>query len=1005
MATYARWTRTITDDAGNVRNAKVYVYKESDGQLATIYSDRSGATPLANPFTLSNSDRGRAYFHAAGSVYEVYAVDGSWSQTWRYQALGTAAECDVGSFIGSGQAPAAVVTIAALKALSTAINKIAVLNLGGRSGVFVFLSGDYSAQVALDTQNGVFAKADDTSASAGAWVRSSTATLRAEMFGAAGDTQVFDAACSITSGAPNLTVTGATFTANDVGKKIVIGGAGTAGAPLATTIGAYVDATHVTLSANAATTLSASTQHVAYGTDDTTALQCYLNVCGYIGAPFLLGDSPNGYAISTKLQAKVTRDLRATDATPASDIHFTDGLPFLIKGLGKGMLVCMATMTAMLELIYDTGDSDLAPFYSVVENIQADGCDLATSWLYSNYAMHVITRGNRVDRVTRGIEYLGYGVALIESNVIRAKYGCYLPNASGDGAIRLNDFYAGADSGAGVYLGHYAGDARIAENVFTNEFGYTSAVAVDLVADGGSTAAEEVRHVVLQANEFCGYAVAVRATGTSTTYRNIFQCSLIGNHTNGFGGYNPGKLLKAQDCSGFQIIGNFCNHNALGDASAVAIDLTRCDRFGIIGNNFEARTLGAITLADCTDALITDNGFDDCGKGSSSTAVVAITGSSSRHNVVSNNRFRASSASYGQIAVSEGSGVDRTSAIDNMIYNLATPYSFVGANSFGFHFSGSTQVLQRNEAYSFSVNLPASLTGNRSVTWPDASITINAFVATLLSSASKVALQSAVGVREVLTGSRTYYVRTDGNDSNTGLVNNAGGAFLTIAKAISVVADTLDLAGNTVTIQLGDGTWTTPVSLTRRWVGGPPEAVTLQGNTSTPGNVTINTTSANALSISGPGVGITLAYMDVKTTTSGYGVNVEDGAKVVVGAGMRFGACVNAQIFARKNSIVVAYSNYTINGGAAQHVYIDTNAVLIAQSLTITLTGTPAFSGQFMFVDAGAMVVYNGHTFSGSATGARYSVTLNGAIQTFGGGATYLPGNSAGSTGTGGQYA
>ena len=100
MATLGRWNRTITDAAGNVANATVTVYKESDGLLATIYSDRAGATPKSNPFTLSNSDYGLAFFHAVGGAYKVVAVSGSYSQTWRYEPVGTGAEFDADSLAG-----------------------------------------------------------------------------------------------------------------------------------------------------------------------------------------------------------------------------------------------------------------------------------------------------------------------------------------------------------------------------------------------------------------------------------------------------------------------------------------------------------------------------------------------------------------------------------------------------------------------------------------------------------------------------------------------------------------------------------------------------------------------------------------------------------------------------------------------------------------------------------------------------------------------------------------
>lgn len=89
-------------------------------------------------------------------------------------------------------------------------------------------------------------------------------------FGAKGDGQRVENA-AMTTGRNVLTSVSGLFTAADVGKSILVNGAGAFGGRLSTTIATYTSATTVTLEAPAASTVSAAT--ASWGHDDTVAIQ------------------------------------------------------------------------------------------------------------------------------------------------------------------------------------------------------------------------------------------------------------------------------------------------------------------------------------------------------------------------------------------------------------------------------------------------------------------------------------------------------------------------------------------------------------------------------------------------------------------------------------------------------------------------------------------------------------------------------------------------------------
>lgn len=293
---------------------------------------------------------------------------------------------------------------------------------------------------------------------------------------------------------------------------------------------------------------------------------------------------------------------------------------------------------------------------------------------------------------------------------------------------------------------------------------------------------------------------------------------------------------------------------------------------------------------------------------------------------------------------------------------------------------------------------------------PDGSSWIEAL--TIAAATGKVSFP-AQGSREVLTASRTYYVRTDGSDTNDGLSNTSGGAFLTIQKAIDTIADKLDLGGYEVTVQVADGTYTAGCVIKGPWVG--RGAVTLQGNTSTPANCLISVAAGIAIAV-GQGLTTTnragqvfarLAIQGFKLTAASVCILAIEGSRVAIIGNMEYGTA-SVHLQANRQSQISILAPYSISGSAARHIQaLNQGLYQYVPNGTVTLSGSPVFTSGFAscsrqsLIVAGGTIAFSGATGSGSK---RYELLSAGSLDVGGAGTSFFPGDTAGTDDGTGTY-
>ena len=191
-----------------------------------------------------------------------------------------------------------------------------------------------------------------------------TNQINVKQYGALGD-GIYISDGAITSGTATFTSATASFTSADIGKRIVIEGAGSSSATLATTISAIGSATSITIGTNASTTVSSNAKAV-YGTDDTTAINSAISAASNGDTVFF----PVGlYMISSQISIAGAVRLLGT------------GLDYATAGgpIRKGsVIICAASMTSGVKLGTSLSTSTGLCGASM-EHMGVDGMYLATN--------------------------------------------------------------------------------------------------------------------------------------------------------------------------------------------------------------------------------------------------------------------------------------------------------------------------------------------------------------------------------------------------------------------------------------------------------------------------------------------------------------------------------------------------------------------------------------------------------------------------------------------------
>lgn len=250
-------------------------------------------------------------------------------------------------------------------------------------------------------------------------------------------------------------------------------------------------------------------------------------------------------------------------------------------------------------------------------------------------------------------------------------------------------------------------------------------------------------------------------------------------------------------------------------------------------------------------------------------------------------------------------------------------------------------------------------------------------------------------VRELLIQNRAYYVRTDGSDSNSGLADTAGDAWLTIQHAVDFISDNIDACGFTIRVKLGNGTYTDTIGLPTVVGAG---TLVIESTTGTASAVIVTSTAGSTINVgSGCATPWTIQSFEVRAGGSS-GDNcifVQQSGVLNIGAGLRFGSTTGNHLTVYYGGTVFITDNYLVVGACSRHWFVQYASKLIASNINVTISGTPGMTA-WATTALGGVIRATSFTYTGNITGSRYAISTGASIHTASATLTYFPGSSIG---------